>query len=352
VVPHSVGPWEIRSVIGRGGIGIVYRARHRLSGRTAALKLLGPAPVVEPQAARRLAREYEVLRALDHPNVVRVYEAGVSEGYSYLAMELVEGLDLRAFLSPVLDQATQTPAPISDPSMLSLSATTAAQIGPDAIRSLATMMEEPDTALPEFHPPVPIAPDGAAPRPPLQPLDAEAQAAMNRPRRLDRLSLALGQVLEALAYLHDRGLVHRDLKPSNIMVDDRRQARIMDFGLVKDPGPHDEPLTGTGRVVGTYRYMAPEQARGDAVDGRTDLYSLGVILYELLAGSPPFVSHDPSTLWHELLHERPTPLLEVNPGVDPGLAAIAMRCLEKEPGARFASAHEILGVLVRAVPVG
>jgi eukaryotic-like serine/threonine-protein kinase len=347
VVPRSVGPWEIRSVIGRGGIGIVYRARHRQTGRTAAVKLLGPAPVVDPRAARRLAREYEVLRALDHPNVVRVYEAGVYEGYSYLAMELVEGLDLRAFLSPVMDQGP-VPVPLADPSMLSLSGGDAAQLGPDAIRTLATMLEEPDTALPEFHPPEPSSLDGAAAPAPLKPLDAETQAAMNRRRRLFRLAVALGQVLDALAYVHDRGLVHRDLKPSNIMVDDRRQARIMDFGLVKDAETqHDEPLTGTGRVVGTYRYMAPEQAQGHPVDRRTDLYSLGIILYELLAGTPPFVSQDPAALWHELLEVPPTPLVELNPGVDPGLAAIAMRCLEKDPGARFGSAQEILQVLAR-----
>jgi eukaryotic-like serine/threonine-protein kinase len=346
VVPRSVGPWEIRSVIGRGGIGIVYRSVHRRTGRAAAVKLLGPAPVVDPRAARRLAREFEVLRSLDHPNVVRVYEAGVFEGYSYLAMELVEGLDLRAFLSPTLDEASRS-SPPSDPSVYSLSAVGISEVGPDAIRSLAALMEEPDTAPAEFHPPVP-APPGAegrsSARPPLGP---EAQAGLNRPVRMDRLLNALTQVLGALAYVHGRGLVHRDLKPSNIMVDDQRQARIMDFGLVKHPEDVADPLTGHGRVVGTYRYMAPEQAQGQVVDGRADLYSLGVILYELLAASPPFVSQDPAVLWHEILHELPVPLAEVNPGADPTLSAIAARCLEKNPEARFSSAEDILEVLAR-----
>lgn len=348
MVPRSVGPWEILSVIGRGGIGIVYRARHRASGRAAALKLLGPAPVVDPRAARRLAREYEVLQALDHPNVVRVYEAGVYEGYSYLAMELVEGLDLRAFLSAAVDEAGPR-LPCPDPSLLSLSGAPP-EVGADAIRALATMLEEPETAPAEFHPPVPAAPEGGAARVARGPLAPEVQAALNRPRRMERLACALQQVLEALAYVHGRGLVHRDLKPSNIMVDDRRVARIMDFGLVKHAEALAEPLTGTGRVVGTYRYMSPEQALGDPVDRRSDLYSLGVILYELLAAAPPFTSQDPAALWHEILHGRPTPLVEVNPGVDPGLAAIAERCLQKDPAARFASAGEVLAVLRRAHP--
>jgi serine/threonine protein kinase len=346
VVPRSVGPWEILSVIGRGGIGIVYRARHQRTGRLAALKLLGPAPVVEPQAARRLAREFEVLQALDHPNVVRVFEAGVFEGYSYLAMELVEGLDLRAFLSPALDDAPGLAPPCADPSLLSVSGPPAA-VGAQAIRALASMMDEPETAPAEFHPPVPAAPAGGAGGPPRGPLSAELQGALNRPRRLERLRCTVGQVLEALAYVHGRGLVHRDLKPSNIMVDDHRRARIMDFGLVKHADELVEPLTGTGRVVGTYRYMSPEQAQGDPVDGRADLYAFGVILYELLAAAPPFVAQDPAVLWHEILHRRPTPLAELNPGVDPDLAAIAERCLEKDPAARFGGAREVLAVLRR-----
>ena len=109
--PRRVGPYEIVSVVGRGGIGTVYRARDRNTGRLVAVKLLGPAPAVDATAARRLAREYEVLRTLDHPNIVRVYDAGVSEGYSFLAMELVEGLDLRRYLSPTLDEGT-----LADPS--------------------------------------------------------------------------------------------------------------------------------------------------------------------------------------------------------------------------------------------
>jgi serine/threonine protein kinase len=336
----------------------VYRARDRRTGRLAAVKLLGPPPAADPGAARRLAREFEALHRLDHPNVVRVLEAGVSDGWSFLAMELVEGLDLRSYLSP----AFEPPSPLAEADAVRLDAAAPESLstfseepdtesllapleqGPSAIRAFAALQDEPDTV--EVPPPEPLPAPALAiePAPPPRPPGEGVLALLNAAPRVARLRDALQQVCEGLAYVHGAGLVHRDLKPSNVMVDGRRRVRIMDFGLVKLE--HEAAsVTLHGKIVGTYRYMAPEQARGFLVDARADLYSLGVILFELLCGRPPFVAGPPGDLWREIC-ERPAPeVAAMNPGADPRLAGIAERLLRKDPAERYQSARAVLEAL-------
>ena len=354
--PRTLGAYEILAIVGRGGIGTVYRARHREHGQEVALKLLAPPPACEPTAARRLAREFEALQELDHPNVVRVYEAGVHEGYSFLAMELVEGLDLRSYLSPLLDddlggrfppvpalRAVDLEAWSEEPDTESLFAPVDEHSGTEALRAFATLLEEPETGT-GFEAPGHDEPEkGKGEVHPLaepRPIPPELALRLNGPGRLSRLRDALRQVCEGLSYVHARGLVHRDLKPSNIMVDDRRRVRLMDFGLVKlaSDALH---LTQHGKVVGTYRYMAPEQARGEPVDQRADLYSLGVILFELLCGRTPFSARRAPELWDQIIGRPPPDLFALNPGADPRLVRLALRLLAKDPRERPQSAGEV-----------
>ena len=367
--PRCVGPWEILTVIGRGGVGTVYRARHLLDGMPAAVKLLGPAPAVDPTSARRLAREFEVLRALEHPNVVRVFDAGVAEGYSWLAMELVEGLDLRTYLAPLagapileiasthVSSATREEAagalfdmeawlrePETHADVEAIVPQTPAA-GVEEIRAFADLMEEPETDDGSgswtrlADPPRPID-LGAGEEPEPEPPSMALTLHLNRPERMARLRAVLAEVLAALEFVHGRGFVHRDLKPSNIMVDDALRVRIMDFGLVKQL-EDASALTLSGRVVGTYRYMAPEQAAGGDVDHRADLWSVGVILYELLVGRPPFPSSVPAELWREITTLEPPAIRDMNPGADPRLAAASERLLRKDPAKRFQTAAEL-----------
>jgi serine/threonine protein kinase len=354
-------------------VGTVYRARHLLDGMPAAVKLLGPAPAVDPTSARRLAREFEVLRALEHPNVVRVFDAGVAEGYSWLAMELVEGLDLRTYLAPLagtpileissthvgsanrdedagalFDMEAWLREPETHADVEAIVPRTPAA-GVEEIRAFADLMEEPETddgsgSWTRAADPPRSVDLGAGEEPEPEPPSMALALHLNRPERTARLRAVLAEVLAALEFVHGRGFVHRDLKPSNIMVDDARRVRIMDFGLVQQL-EDASALTLSGRVVGTYRYMAPEQAQGLPVDTRADLFSLGVILYELLCGQPPRRGGAPVGRRGRLPDEVAPPLRSVNPGADRRLAEVAERLLRPEPRDRFQCASEVLAAL-------
>lgn len=392
--PKVIGPYRVLETLGSGGAGTVFRAIDRRTGEDAALKLLSTGPALDPKAARRLAREFETLQNLSHPNIVRVYDTGVYQGYPYLAMELVEGLTLRHYLTLsdedlASDQgliraislhrkamnAEQEPTSASDeadevdedPSGVfslasfgeeALSDEWSAsesedeeeyESGPDSVRRLADLVDEPDTNIPmtgentlPFDVPTP-----AEQRPiGIKPSEVEL-AALNRQERIGRLKDAMLQLTEALAYIHGHGLIHRDLKPTNVMVDEDRTVRLMDFGLAKYLAD-DSAVTADGRLVGTFRYMAPEQVLGEQLDARTDLYGLGVLLYELLSGRPPFEAKTPYELWQKVLETEPPALTGLNPRVDRTMAKVAMRLIRKEPDDRLQTAEEVYEALLHA----
>lgn len=333
VSPSVIGPYRIESTLGRGGAGTVFLAQDDRTNEEVAIKLLRTSGVPSTQAAR-LAREFQALSELEHPNVVKVFDTGVHEGSPYLVMEYVDGLNLRSYLS--LDWLAPT---LSDSfSQVSILDHRGAGGGFD----LDALFDEPDTE--ELVAPTRSSTESALAlrdeAPPVLSIEE-----LNRPERVGRLKDAVVQICDALSYIHAHGLVHRDLKPSNILVDPDRRVRLMDFGLAKYLA-EDQGITVSGKVVGTYRYMAPEQALGEPLDARADLYALGVILYELMTGQPPYDGSTPAELWQRILDHEPPALQSLNPGVDDQIAYITQRLLRKDPDDRFRTAEEILDLLL------
>jgi YVTN family beta-propeller protein len=245
----TFGGYRIESVIGRGGMGVVYRAFDVSLERPVALKLIAPELADDERFRRRFLREPKLAAALDHPNVIPIYEAGERDAQLYLAMRYVEGHDLRSA--------------------------------------------------------VPLAPE----------------------RALD----VLGQVAGALDAAHRRGLLHRDVKPANVLLDADGHAYLTDFGVSKRTSGE----TTESGLVGTLDYLAPEQIRGEPVDGRSDEYALACVLYECLAGAPPFRrATEAETLWAHL-HDEPPPL---RPALDP----VVRRALAKDKEDRYATCGELI----------
>jgi eukaryotic-like serine/threonine-protein kinase len=255
------GKYELAEEIGRGGMGVVYRAHDVQLQRWVALKFLPPELTESPEFRERFLVEARAAAALSHPNICVIHEVGEADGRPFIAMEYVEGETLR-------DRVAAGP------------------LGCD-----------------------------------------EAVALMV-------------QVVAGLEEAHRHGIIHRDIKSGNIMVTPAGQAKIMDFGLARREG--SPALTRTHATLGTAAYMSPEQARGEAVDERTDLWSAGVVFYEMLAGAVPFQGTQELAVVHAVVHQEPRPLPRRTPPVPPELQAVVARALSKKREARYASATELL----------
>ncbi len=301
--PRRFGDYDLLEELARGGMGVVYRARQRSLAREVALKVLLGGAFAGEDGRRRLRAEAAAAGRLQHPNIVAVHDAGVIDGQPFFSMTLVEG--------PTLADVARAGA---------LPATRAARY--------------------------------------------------------------VARIAEAVHYAHTQGVLHRDLKPSNVILDANDEPHVTDFGLAKQlvgmrstasvtPSENmvdevelvpTDNLTVTGQVLGSPAYMPPEQATGRSreLGPATDVYSLGAILYELLTGRPPFLGETAHTVIEQVKTLDPIPIRRLKPGIPADLETVCLKCLEKEPRRRYASAQELAddltrfldGEMVRARPVG
>jgi serine/threonine protein kinase len=262
----KAGRYEIVSELGRGAMGVVYKAMDPVIGRTVAVKTIRLSAegtgLSRPELLARFQTEARAAGLLTHPNIVVVFDAGEEDGLYYITMELVEGKSLQA----LLDSGQAFPLP----------------------RTLRIME----------------------------------------------------QTCSALQFAHERNVVHRDIKPANLMLTADDTVKVTDFGTAKIL--QFGTVQQTAHVMGTPSYMSPEQVKGRAVDGRSDIFSLGVMLYEMVTGEKPFPGQNITTVIYKIVNEDPVPPRQIDPSIHPGISAVVMKALVKEPEQRYQSCREML----------
>jgi WD40 repeat protein/serine/threonine protein kinase len=351
----TLGDFRIVREIGRGGMGIVYEAEQLSLGRRVALKVLPLAAALDSKQLQRFQLEAHAAACLHHTNIVPVHAVGCERGVPFYAMQFIEGRSLAQLIAELrrvegLDSVDNPPTNLADYSTMTLAADLAsgrlarATGGPSRRDATSLPDEQQDgpgpttpTPSPEPHTVTPEARVGCP-----------SSGSSTRGRAYVRTVAQFGvQVAEALDHAHTRGILHRDIKPANLLLDDQGQLWVADFGLAQIQGnPH---LTLTGDIMGTLRYMSPEQALAKRVviDGRTDIYSLGVSLYELLTLRPALDGQDRQEILRKIAQEEPPSPRKLNPAVPRDLETILFKAMAKEPAERYATARELADELRR-----
>src|ERR1700736_5489616 len=262
----KAGRYEIVGELGRGAMGVVYKATDPVIGRTVAVKTIKLSEegtgLTRPELLARFQTEARAAGLLTHPNIVVVFEAGEEDGLYFITMEMVEGKSLQV----LLDAGHAFPLP--------------------------------------------------------------------------RVLRIIEQTCNALQFAHERNVVHRDIKPANLMLTADDTVKVTDFGTAKIL--QIGTMQQTAHVMGTPSYMSPEQVKGRAVDGRSDIFSLGVMFYEIVTGEKPFPGQSITTVIYKIVNEDPIPPREVDPTIHPGAAAGVMKALAKEPEQRYQNCREML----------
>jgi serine/threonine protein kinase/tetratricopeptide (TPR) repeat protein len=334
--PERLGDYRILREVGRGGMGVVYEAEQESLGRRVALKVLAAHGLRNPRQLLRFHREARAAGRLHHTNIVPVFGVGESEGQHYYVMQFIPGLGLDAVLEEIKLLRGHCPKD-GVPARPVGGGPSAA----DVARSLMTgQFRTPPVQETSEESPVPaqataaVAP--ASPSSVVLPGQSRGSSATDSAGRYARSVALIGvQVAEALDYAHRQGTLHRDIKPSNLLLDGQGNVWVADFGLAKAADSDD--LTHTGDIVGTIRYMAPERFEGRC-DARSDVYALGLTLYELLALRPAFDRSDRVELIRQVTHEEPPRLGAVDPTIPRDLRTVVHKAIEREPNRRYVGA--------------